>query len=1033
MSRGLYSNSRTSSPHATPQKNGAALVTTVIVVAVLAVVAMAFMQSNTADLSGSRSVVNHLRAQMAAEAGSAAAQQLVVDLIRRYPDSVTVWQNVGGGVVNAASNEATVLYVRAKSYDTNSGASPAEFGSAVSLLARPLLSLTNSASMFTLLTIGSSVPISPSVTVNLNATNISSPVPFVGLRTSTNPGTPITAAQWIYLTNAQGVTNARYAFWVEDESFKVNINVATNGFRGSSSMGLGPDETRIDGAWGESTNNALAVANVAGVINERVRFGVTGYPTVGSAIFTALGNLANVANTAELRFLTTAHSAGLDLSRGGFARVDINAVANGVDVRLGLDRLIAAITNMNAAPNFGQRFYRGTDINSANTVPELGINRTTSNHRLIYLNKIAANIVDYIDSDIQPTIVNNDSKYSLRTGRPDFGIEALGGGTDGDNSVIAFGVEKLPRLQEYAIHARIRNLNPIGFHTNSPPATLSANYTVSIDHYFEFWNPSINDVRLSTNAFLKVYDQPSFGTNGGVTGLLANEGRPFVVSLVTNNQGILFPAGKVTVLTTAPAAELNTNLIKDAGAIVSLDVDNADRLFSGTTSETNVQSPLITGFNRLFSVAMQGRSGPNGFSDYQSAVLVGNDAGLLESFVGLPIPTPGGTFAIHMRVTNSAILQSINNITNGNRYYVRAGSLRGNAGTVTPGQPRSTEGDPRSLNEQMMFVNYTTSGNSDETRFYDSGSLSANVPTGSTIGLPNANYVDPTMWVDFSLMNTSSIDAPLIVADANMISIGELGNVTDPARVAGTNGTLTNVVFSRGGGRTLRIGQPELSTWYDGNQTNASRTWTSWRLADIFTTTNTVTIDGLINPNGALRDNGAAMRAALHGFTYLPSPNGAPNTEGTTLTSNNVTTLITNLVGRLTNTNSFNPTGSLNPFWERGEVSELGVLNTGTALLGAVNMSNTIDRGREELIRRSLQMLTTRGSVFTAYAIGQSIQVTDATTNVLSTSRLRQVFQLEPQGLNTNDAFDPADASGVSSRFDKPTGFNVRILSTSYD
>ena len=80
-----------------------------------------------------------------------------------------------------------------------------------------------------------------------------------------------------------------------------------------------------------------------------------------------------------------------------------------------------------------------------------------------------------------------------------------------------------------------------------------------------------------------------------------------------------------------------------------------------------------------------------------------------------------------------------------------------------------------------------------------------------------------------------------------------------------------------------------------------------------------------------------------------------------------------------------------------------------------------------------MQMLTTRGSVFTVYVIGQAIQITGTTTNVESTSRLRQVFQLEPQGLNTNDAFDPSNATDISSRFGKPTSYNVRILSTSYD
>jgi hypothetical protein len=1026
-------------------KCGAALVTTVIVVAVLAVVAVAFMQSNTADLTGSRSVVNHLRAQMAAEAGGAAAVATVADLIARYPDSVTVWQNIGGGEVNGTSNEATVLYFRSAGGDSNAGASPAAFGSQVGLWAIPLVSRTNSptsldVSPVPLGEIVRSVPIESESTVNINSTSGPLTDPFIGTRTSTNSGDPITAGQWVYLTQYGGPTNAtnpyvaRFAYWVEDESFKVNVNVATNGLRGTGSLGLGPAEISIDGAWRASTNNSLANANTAAVINGRSIFGATGYPTIRSAAFSALGHAANITNTAEIRFLTTKHSAGLDLSRGGFKRVDINAVASGPNVRTNLDRLIAAITNSNAAPNFGQRFYRFNNVNSTNAVQEEGDLQSVNNHALIYLNKLAVNIVDYIDSDNQPTVVNSDSAYSLRTGKPDFGIEPLGGGTDGDNSVVAFGVENLPRLQEYAIHVRIRSLSPLGFHTNSVPANIIADYLISIDHYFEFWNPSIKDAILPNNAFLKVYDQPSFGTNGGVTGLLALEGRPFEVPLTTNGVGVLFPAGKATVITTAPIGEVNTNLIRNPYNIISMPVDNSDRIFSGTTSEFNSQSPLINGFNRVFSIAMRGRSGSSGYSDYQSGVLIGNDLGILESFVGLPIPTPGGSYAIHVRVTNNAIMQSINNITNGNVFYVRGGSLRGNMGSGSSVQPLSAEGDPRALNEQMVFVNYTTSSNANETRFYNSGSSSTNIPTNSTLGLPNTNYVDPSVWVDYSLINGFSSASPLIVADETMRTIGDLGNITDPARVPGTNGSLTNVVYSRGGGRTLRIGQPELSSWYDGDQTNASRTWTSWRLADIFTTTNAVTIVGLINPNGVLRDGGVALRGALHGFTYLPSPNGAPNTAGATLNSNNITTLVTNIISRMTNTNSFNPSGSLNPFWERGEISQLDVLNTGTALLGSgINLSSTIDRGREELVRRTLQMLTTRGSIFTTYVIGQAIQVTGSSTNVSSTSRMRQVFELKPNGLDLNDTFNPVDSSEIFSRFGRPSGYDVHILSTFYD
>ena len=278
-----------------------------------------------------------------------------------------------------------------------------------------------------------------------------------------------------------------------------------------------------------------------------------------------------------------------------------------------------------------------------------------------------------------------------------------------------------------------------------------------------------------------------------------------------------------------------------------------------------------------------------------------------------------------------------------------------------------------------------------------------------------------------------------------MQTIGELGHITDPVRPYITSGSVPTV--ARGGGRTLRVGQSELTNfggtnigWYDGNQTNASRTWTSWRLADIFTTkarvpdTN-VSLPGLLNPNGLLRDGGAAIRAALYGLTYSPTPEGAPGLAGRDLNPARLNGVVNSFKSRLTNASAAGlPSGALVPFWERGEISELPIFNTGNI---PTQMSNVFDRGREELVRRSIEMITTRGSVFTVYAIGQTLQVASSVTNVLSTARLRQTFQLEPKfqftGDYGNDSFSPAQSLRVTRRFSAPTNYTVRVLATSYD
>jgi hypothetical protein len=96
-------------------------------------------------------------------------------------------------------------------------------------------------------------------------------------------------------------------------------------------------------------------------------------------------------------------------------------------------------------------------------------------------------------------------------------------------------------------------------------------------------------------------------------------------------------------------------------------------------------------------------------------------------------------------------------------------------------------------------------------------------------------------------------------------------------------------------------------------------------------------------------------------------------------------------------------------------------------------MSNVFDRGREELMRRTIEMITPRGSIFTVYVVGQSLQVTGTTTNVSSTVRMKQTFELTP-AFSTNiawkDDFSPGEAE---DRFKRPASFNTTVLSTAYD
>lgn len=1067
-------------PHTS--QSGVALITTVIVVAVLAVVAVAFMQSTSVDRLSSRTVRDYFEAQLAAEAASSIGSGELARLLATYPDSVTAWQNIGG----ARTNEATVLYVRAQAANTNLGARPGQHGAAITLLARPLVS---GGALVPLGGIGSAMPFAGPgpAQVNLNATNATQPVPLVGLRSMTNGGAPVTAANWIYVGRNPGPTNtnnpaiARYAYWIEDESFKVNLNIATNGPRGANSPGTGPREIRIDGSFGSSSNAALRSVNVANVMTARRGLPSAAFPSASTAAIPAA--LQEQAASDELRFISTVNSAGLDISRGGFKRFNINSITNNVTaptdagiIRTNLDRVIAAITNSNSVPEFGQRFYR-----LANTASAINAtNAVSARNQSIYVNKIAANLMDFVDTNNQPTLINNDGTFTVRTGPPAAPVAISGLGPE-PNPVAAIGVENVPRLQEFAVHAKLLTMNPIGYaRTNPPPpATARANFEFTLDYYFEFWNAGTRDIVVGRDldpltddlgpTFLKVlnqvpFDVPSYNTRN----------RDFEVSVP---DGTRFAAGGVTVLTTSPEGEFNRAPNFTAANIVSLGAPDAVRRYTGVTANvgawTNngrrVSNGIVDTFYRVGLSDGVTVNSTNGFrNDYETEMLLRNDVGHLESFPGLPIgkhKPAGSASALDLAVTNNNLLGG--NDTN----FVRGGSLRGNGTNAT--MPSSAEGDPRALNEQLEFLIYQTSSsgggtNNDQTRFYNTmtdGDLG-----DSTIGAPPATtFVRPDRWTDHSSNIAGAANAPLILRSARLTSIGDLGHLTDPARVTTPSGS-SPWVLSRGGGRTLRIGQPEHPNWYwnvapgRGSQTEASRAWTSWRLADVFTTTapsnnltaadplgvltnnqgvvrgptNTngavLTIPGLINPNGALRDNGAALRAVLHGIEFLPSPDGAPSTAGRRPDTNGITAVVTNLISRMTNSpTAIAPSGSLNVLWERGEISELPLFNSGTTL-ASVNMSNTFDRGREEVVRRSIEMLTTRGSIFTVYAIGQTLAPDG---RVSGTARLKQVVEFTPVYTNPSaaftDSFDPTSTGAVAARFAPPASYSINVLSSAYE
>ena len=989
-----------------------------MILTLLAIVITAFMAGTSAERATARAFGNSTRAELAVRSAVSDGAMLLKAHFQAHPDSATTWEPVffSGTAVTAG----TVLYFR----DHPNQALFDPKNDPVYL--HPLMSggsctkITGTSS--TLAVSDPALPFShPDNSVDLNHPRFAGDK--VGWIGSPSTGLASVPVPWVYVTETTGSVShpvARYAYWIEDESFKVNANSAGKDPRGAQTEGDSPSQIPLQGLFAASSPDAPSDDQAATIVGVRELF-----PNQRFGDFRALNQAGTTPDIAEsAKFEGTAFSAVANVSRSGARRLNLNAVIQNSndagEIRNQLDRAIAAIKAQ--LPKFGQRFYR---LNPAN----LNDDQVTSNqpfpqvdHMDTYLQKIAANIRDSVDTDSQPTIVNNDAAKSIRVGRPAIGIEPVQTGTEGDSSALAIGKENVPYLEEFATRVTLNRFTPALLNRNN----TGANFDFDLDYYFEFWNMTGTDIRasdLGPNPFLRVYNQAAWDTGGGTP---IPAGRPFEVPIPAT---AVFPAGMATVVTTDPHP--NTKLLSAAmaGNVIVAPVQNdADRHYSGTTFKFSTVFP----FGYRVNIVARSPGGANGVTlgatDYETRMVLGNDYGILESMNALPIARAGANASKEGISINNDLGTEIDS----EDYFVRGGSLKS-------GPAPSEYGDPRTNNEQLYMRTYARGGDPDQTRYFGNGLDNAMVPAQSSFGALNfrvnadyPGYVDPTCWPDCSSETPAPVAncKPMVVPNAPMKSIGELGHLFDPARGLGAYAG-ANIAWSRGGGRTLAVGQPD--PLWDKDSTSASREWTAWRLADIFSTTDELRQEGRINVNGVRRDNGEALKAALYGYTFSTGTDADPAIAGQALTPAATDELIGQIIARLKNTSdSFSKT--VGPLAERGELSELPIFATGKTLTG-LGAETFYDRGREELFRRLVELTATRGNIFSIYALGQALQQTSTGAKVVTaTCRRKALVELAPLWLppiegdpSLND-FDTGDPDKITARFRPPDAYMVKVL-----
>jgi len=175
----------------------------------------------------------------------------------------------------------------------------------------------------------------------------------------------------------------------------------------------------------------------------------------------------------------------------------------------------------------------------------------------------------------------------------------------------------------------------------------------------------------------------------------------------------------------------------------------------------------------------------------------------------------------------------------------------------------------------------------------------------------------------------------------------------------------------------------------------------AYRLLDIFDVSNN--LKGRILINSALRDpRNLPLKSAF--YNLKTQSNTAANVTSSgdyagpadpkipQKNSVNVDNVISALVAEA----APDKTG---PFLSLGQVGDLDIFNTGTDLCGIdlkPNSNNTsfYDRGREEILRNTFQLLTLKGSVYTIYVVAQAGDTVKSEFIPKSTVRLARTIKL---------------------------------------
>ena len=661
-------------------------------------------------------------------------------------------------------------------------------------------------------------------------------IPLLGDTTNNRCTSP--PVGWVYIkqdvrvkpgsTDTTNVPVARFAFYVQDLCGMIDaerMGGLTNNtpYRDSTALpttytqGTNPAEISLTNLTGTVLINSNNVANFTST-NNRIK-----YLSPGMLVLSNAGNLA----TSDLRYVTT----GLRHWTNAYERIPV-----------GLGYAHSWSNKCNLSINSNLTLVKITNVIGKNLT--MFTNRAGAMNSNAYIANIAANIIDYIDTDSTPT-------------------------SDNTNNPTYLGIENLPWPNEIFDSILFKN-----------SISTSPQLRIDLKDMVEVWNmgdkpiPSGTSISISNNYDMKLTFTNTLLSVGFTTNL---------ASMQDVDNGNTTNWTKYRTFTT-------TNTIPPNGyAMLQSDKSvNTTTHFTLGASLTNPAwygNPAIRAAWYLYIPSNDATTN----MAYKARLGSGSSGQVIQA-------TKDGRWTRYLSVVGKLTVQPATPNT-----YVFCNNIGYASQTAINGVPAHTGGDPRAqlfLSGALYNQNYTNGYASpggrnigrlqlgtypesevNPAKFWPDSGHTTNSdlggdPKSATSPMTFSNTPSTNNWV----MKRNDTGA--------MTNILELGNIYDPMQwgdqsgsgIANQPGLWTNLTFSAtndsrfGGRNTLRIGRPEFTRFAWTNLAGATATtpnmmMSSAALLDLFCSTNQFDESGQINLNTA----SAPVLRALAGRIYLRS------------------------------------------------------------------------------------------------------------------------------------------------------------------